>query len=282
MRALMNVPRFVWRPLVWAGGEWFSRRPNAAMTRWQYNASVVLGRAPTRAETAAAFRSWGRNLFESLTMHHLSAFDIRSRVVITPEERERLFGAFEQGAVAVLPHLGSWDLCGAWACVEGMPVSAVAEQLPPKEFQLFVDVRERLGFKVYGHKDTRAVVKLIHDIADRRLACLVADRDMSRHGVTVYWPTPTGPVAVTMPPGPAIVAQRAGARIVPIASRYLPGNLMRIRVGEVIGPLGSDDTIEDVTQQLCDFFAEHVASDVTDWHMLQRFFPPTPTPEDAR
>lgn len=273
LRALMATPRPVWHAGVGAASWWFSLRPNKAIRRWQYNASVVLGRCPSRAETRAAFVSWGRNLFESLTLHRYSGFERRVLVRVSPEDRARIDQAFRRGAVVALPHMGSWDLAGAWACAEGMPVSSVAEQLPDKEFRLFVRIREDLGFKIYGHRDPEAVAKLVADVRQGRLVCLVADRDMSRHGVPVDWPTPDGAVRVTLPPGPARIAQRTGAVVLPIASHYLDGGAMRLAVGDAISVEPGREGIAQATQQLADFFSAQVASNVTDWHMLQRFFP---------
>lgn len=273
LRGLMATPRPVWRSGIWVASWWFAWRPNQAIRRWQYNAGVVLGRQPTRRETRHAFVSWGRNLFESLTLHRYSRFERRALVRVSPADRERIDAAYRQGAVVALPHMGSWDLAGAWACAEGMPVSSVAEQLPDKEFRLFVRIREDLGFKIYGHRDPQAVPKLITDVRQGRLVCLVADRDMSRHGVPIEWMTPNGAVQVTMPPGPARIAQRTGAVVLPLASHYLPDGAMRLAVGDAISVAPGREGVAEATQRLADFFSAQVASNVTDWHMLQRFFP---------
>ena len=47
------------------------------------------------------------------------------------------------GAIVALPHMGNWDLAGAWACLTGMPVTTVAERLRPESlYDRFVAYRE--------------------------------------------------------------------------------------------------------------------------------------------
>lgn len=282
MTALTVLPHPIWQAAIALAAEYLSWRPNKWMRRWSHNASVATGRTPTRREVAAAYRSWGRNLFESIQMGRMSQDAIRARVLVSDEDRRRLSEAIAAGgAVVALPHMGSWDLAGAWACVNGMPISTVAEQLDSKEFKLFLDVRERLGFTVYSHTDHRSVVKLIHDLREGAVVCLVADRDMSRSGVPVQWPTPTGPVTVTLPPGPALIAQRTGATLFPVACHYLGRGRMRAVIGPAVQHAPGRDGVAAMTQQVADFFAAQVASNVVDWHMLQRFFPNPADPPRA-
>ena len=61
------------------------------------------------------------------------------------------------GAVVALPHSGNWDLAGAWACLTGMPVATVAEQLSEAEYAAFMTFREGLGMTVLSHRDPAAI-----------------------------------------------------------------------------------------------------------------------------
>ena len=85
------------------------------------------------------------------------------------------------GAVVALPHSGNWDLAGAWACLTGMPVTTVAEQLADAEYAAFVAFREGLGMEVLSHRDPGALAALVDAIHRRRVVCLLADRDLSRN-----------------------------------------------------------------------------------------------------
>src|SRR5205807_9539492 len=53
------------------------------------------------------------------------------------------------GAIMALPHLGSWDLAGAWLVQQGFPLTVVVEPLdPPELLEWFASRRQGKGFGV--------------------------------------------------------------------------------------------------------------------------------------
>jgi KDO2-lipid IV(A) lauroyltransferase len=171
------------------------------------------------------------------------------------------------GAVVALPHSGNWDLAGAWACRTGMPVTTVAEQLSDAEFAAFVGFRQRLGMEVLSHREPGAISALAGAVRQGRLVCLMADRDLDGTGLGVRW---NGQV-VTMPAGPAMVARRTGAALVPACCHY-EGEQMVIRFGPPVAARPGRDGLVAMTQDVADFFAAELARQPQDWHMLQPFF----------
>lgn len=271
-----HVPWSVWRPLATAAALGLGARPNAALKQWQRNVATLTGEQPDRHLTTAAFTSWARNTVTSLQLGHLSASEIVDRIVMDPEQEHRLRStAATRGAVLALPHMGSWDLAGAWACAVGMPVSTVAEELGRREFALFVEARERLGFTVYGHRDPTVTEKLVADARAKKLVCLLADRNFSRGGAPVVWPGPT-PVATKMPVGPAHVACESGSMLMALAATF-EGDKLRLHLSDPIEPPADASNrlrrYQPMMQQVCDFFAETIVGHPQDWHMLQPIFP---------
>ena len=134
----------------------------------------------------AALASYLRTFYEVLALPAWSATEIR---FVSPRSTRRPFGRRHAGpgAVVALPHSGNWDLAGAWACVTGMPVTTVAEQLPDREFADFVAFREGLGMQVLSHRDPGVLSALVEAIQRRRVVCLLADRDLTGTGVPVAW-----------------------------------------------------------------------------------------------
>lgn len=251
--------------------EALSFRPPRPVRQWQVNAMVATGQAPSRRQTAGAIRSWARNLGESAQLAHWSAERVADTIIISDEDRARLLGAHRDGgAVVALPHMGSWDLAGAWACGMGMPVSTVAEQIP--EFDYFVAARQRIGMKVHGHRAGHLVPTLAEDLRAGHLVCLLSDRKLGSGGTPVEWPTPTGPLPVRLPAGAATIALQTGATLLGIACHY-EERKMRLVVSPAITPAAHADPVTSLNQQLADFFASQVSSNPVDWHMLQRFFP---------
>jgi KDO2-lipid IV(A) lauroyltransferase len=270
-----SIPWPVWWPVTAAAVEVLLWRPSRGVRQWQVNVEALTGQRPGRGLTRRALWSWARNLVESL---HLGSFPrpgIDARVVLDPDHEHRLRGlAASPGVVAALPHMGSWDLAGAWACGVGMPVSTVAEELLAPEFARFRAVRERLGFVVHGHRQPGVMADLETESRQGRLVCLLADRDFSRRGVPVCWPSPSGGIAATMPSGPAQLALRTGAVLLGVACHY-EGRRIRLVVSEPIQPAGAThaEKVAGMTQALCDFFAAEIVRHPHDWHMMQPIFP---------
>ena len=111
-----------------------------------------------------------------------------------------------------------------------------------------------------------------------RLVCLIADRDLVGSGLDVHW----GAHRVRFPAGPALVARRSGAALIPAVCRYdahEPG-VMWIDFGPEIAPSPGRAGLVAMTQQVADFFAARIAEAPQDWHLLQPFFP-EPRAEEA-
>ncbi|HYP46894.1 MAG TPA: phosphatidylinositol mannoside acyltransferase [Propionibacteriaceae bacterium] len=230
------------------------------------NLSAVTGQVVSTALVRAALASYLRNFHEVLTLPAWPADRVLEAVTTTGEETLR--NAFAtRGAVVALPHSGNWDLAGAWACRTGMPVTTVAEQLAEPEFRAFVAFRESLGMAVLSHTDPATLPALIEAARSGRLVCLVADRDLAGTGVPVIW----AGHQITMPGGPALVARRSGAALIPAVCSYTAKG-MQIAFGAVVEERPGRAGLQAMTQEVASFFAAEIARRPEDWHMLQPFF----------
>lgn len=276
MGAVRHLPRALWWPGAQLAGAVLARVPSRPVRQWMLNAETMTGAPPTPAQTRRAVVSWMRTTVTSMKLPGWSADEIERRVDYDPADLEMLRRAvLGRGAVVALPHMGSWDLAGAWVACHGVPISAVAEQLPDAEFELFVRTRRRLGMRVYGHRDPQVMRRLLDDLGEGRLVTLVSDRDFSRRGVPVSWTTAGGPVAGSMPPGPAHLAVLTGAALIGVACSYLGPDRMRIEFSEILEP-GEEATSREraaaLTGRLADWFSPRIRARVEDWHMFQPFF----------
>jgi KDO2-lipid IV(A) lauroyltransferase len=99
-------------------------------------------------------------------------------------------------------------------------------------------------------------------LADNRIVCLMAERDLTRTGVQVdFFGEPT-----RMPAGPAKLAIETGAALLTVHCWYEDDG-WGIRIYPPVD-CGSGD-VGVVTQALADRFAENIAAHPADWHMLQ-------------
>jgi phosphatidylinositol dimannoside acyltransferase len=231
------------------------------------NLAATTGAPVDSALMRTALKSYLRSFYEVLALPAWSKAEIQRRVraVNEPAVRDAYAGP---GAVVALPHSGNWDLAGAWACVTGMPVTTVAEQLSDPDYAAFVAFRRSLGLEVVSHRDPGALTALIDAIHRRRVVCLLADRDLSGTGLAVSWRGRS----ITMPAGPAIVARRTGAALLPAVCQFTEGGMVII-IGDPITHRQGRDGLAAMMQGVADFFADTIARQPEDWHMMQPFFP---------
>ena len=255
------------------------RLPGGHVQTLRRNLALTTGRPIDDRLLRAAVRSHLRNVYEMLALPGWSDEDVLRRIETVNEAQMR--GEYSStGAVVVLPHSGNWDLAGAYAQLTAMPVTTVAEALPGPDFAAFVAFRERLGMQVLSHRDPAVIGVLLEAVRGGRLVCLLGDRDLAGSGVPVSW----AGQPVTMPAGPAVVARRSGAALIPIVCQYTPSG-MRIVFRDPIPHRPGRDGLVAMTQQVADFFVATIAEQPEDWHMLQPFFAAdaaVPAPEPSR
>ncbi|MFF3494038.1 phosphatidylinositol mannoside acyltransferase [Streptomyces sp. NPDC002795] len=178
-----------------------------------------------------------------------------------------------KGVVLALPHMGNYDLAGAWVTTKlDTPFTTVAERLKPETlYDRFVAYREGLGMEVLPHTGGAAFGTLARRLRAGGLVCLVADRDLSSSGVEVKFFGET----TRMPAGPAMLAQQTGALLLPVTLWYDDSPTMRGRVHSPVDVPETGTRAEKasvMTQALADAFATGIADHPEDWHMLQRLW----------
>lgn len=286
-RLASRLPKLVWWPLGRLISLVLSYFPPAGVRQWATNIKLATGNDPTRSLTRQAIWSWWLNTVMSLRLGTFTAEEIQEMVLVNEDRFATLLDLHHStGLVLALPHMGSWDLAGAFACARGLPVTTVAERLPGGAFEYFRDLRTRLGFEVYPYDEPDLIQRLSGDLARGRTIALVADRDFSNRGVPVTWPNQAGGRPARLPVGPIAIAQRTGAAVVPVWCGFLarsPGRtglalgsrraIMEIIIGDPISIAPGREAIVSASQDLAQFFAKAVTTAPAEWHMMQRFFP---------
>jgi KDO2-lipid IV(A) lauroyltransferase len=186
-----------------------------------------------------------------------------------------------RGAVFAVPHAGNYDLTGAWASIHFAQVISVAERLRPERlYEEFLDFRRTLGMKILPHAGAEGVFdQLVDLVRGNGLLALLADRDMSRHGVQVeFFGEPA-----KMPIGPAAISLLTGAPLL-ACSLYYEGPRAHVHVFRPVArPAGDwtsaerfdEDFIEaagEFTQSMATQLEEGIVAHPAHWHMLQPVF----------
>ena len=177
--------------------------------------------------------------------------------------------AAKTGVIVALPHAGNWDHAGAFFCNKGVKLVTVVERLKPERlFNKFLEYRQAIGMEALP-VDGRVIATLASRLRSGQLVALVADRDLSRTGISVKF----FDGIARMPAGPAVLALNTGA---PLLSAYVSYTDTGIHIDfqAVEVPLDGDKEarVRSLVQQCADHFASGIARAPQDWHMLQRIW----------
>jgi lauroyl/myristoyl acyltransferase len=176
-----------------------------------------------------------------------------------------------RGAIVALPHLGNWDMAGARVAASGVDLVAVAETLePPALFEWFAAARRRIGIDVIalGAGSASAIAGAL---AANRVVCLLSDRDLAGTGVEVEF----FGERTTIPGGPALLALRTGAALLPSAA-YFTGGRHLARIGAPITvrrEQGLRADVERVTATLVAHMEDAIREAPEQWLLMQPNWP---------
>jgi phosphatidylinositol dimannoside acyltransferase len=248
------------------------RRGGKSVDRLRANLRVVrpeLSESDLDALTHEALRSYLRYWCESFRLPAWPIEDVVRRTRTVDEHHLRDAMATGHGAVVPLPHMANWDWAGAWACAEVSPLCTVAERLKPERlYDEFVAYRRTLGMEILPLTGGDATLpKLEAWVRGGGLVCLLADRDLSRTSVEVR----LCGHAARMPRGPAVLARRTGAPLVPATLHYV-GDEMTIHFHPPVPHADGDEGIVAMMQGVADVFTAGISEHPQDWHMMQRVF----------
>ncbi|MET7364911.1 phosphatidylinositol mannoside acyltransferase [Streptomyces sp. NPDC005566] len=274
--AVKKLPEPAARALFRSIADQVWKRRGKSVLRLESNlARVVPDADPARlAELSkAGMRSYMRYWMESFRLPTWSAQRIRNSINVRDAHRLTEGMDAGNGVILALPHLGNWDLAGAWVTTDlKVPFTTVAERLKPETlYDRFVAYRQGLGMEVLPHNGGAAFGTLARRLRSGGLICLVADRDLSASGVEVNFFGDTA----RMPAGPALLAQQTGALLLPVTLWYDGTSVMQAQIHPPVGAPATGTRAENtssMTQALADAFATGIAEHPEDWHMLQRLW----------
>jgi KDO2-lipid IV(A) lauroyltransferase len=252
-------------------GDSVYRRDGRSVQRLRANLARVrpdLDAAALDDLTHRAVRSYLRYWTESFRLPSWPIEDVVRRTRTVHEEILRDAHAEGNGVVIALPHMANWDWAGAWACATGMPLTTVAERLKPERlYDEFVAYRASLGMEILPAGDPATFATLVKRVKGGRLTCLLADRDMSRSGVEVS----LCDEAARMPRGPAELARRTGAPLIPATLHYDGPDLV-VTFHDPVPHAEGEEGIVAMMQAVADRFTDAFRAHPVDWHMMQRVF----------
>jgi phosphatidylinositol dimannoside acyltransferase len=179
-----------------------------------------------------------------------------------------------RGVILALPHMGNYDLAGAWLIAKGAgSVTVVAERLKPESvYDRFVAFREGLGMQVLPASGgaCSAFGILAQRLRAGQIVGLVCDRDVTGRGMEVEF---FGEKARMMG-GAAALAVQTGAALMPVIL-WFEGNQWGAHIhAEIPVPAEGDgeQKAAAMMQEVARLFEAGIRAHPQDWHMLQRVF----------
>jgi KDO2-lipid IV(A) lauroyltransferase len=260
-----------------AGANFFNPERREMIERHLQRVDPTLRGLRLRRATQQAFDFYARYWIESFRLPTLSRRAVDRG--LTQDDYPRILDALREGngAIVALPHLGGWEWAGRWIADQGHQITVVVERLePPELFDWFVELRSELGMQVVplGPGAAGAVVSALRD---NHVVCLLSDRDIGHSGPEVEF----FGERTTLPAGPATLALRTGAPILPTAIYF--ADRPDAHVARVRPPIRAErqskklrDDVSRITQEIARELEILIRRAPSQWHLFQPNWPSDP------
>lgn len=254
---------------------WIPRRPlllfTSAASRltflvlWKYrkrmeeNLSMAMGgefrtREHRDAVVWRAWRNFAQGVYETTCAVYDSKEDICSSVAVQGEEHLRRALEQGRGVIALSAHLGNFTMIGARLAAAGYPFSVVVKQPKDERFARLIDhYRAVVGIQTISAKPRREAARQILKALRRNEVILVIADEFKSGGVEVEFLGRTAPA----PRGPATLALRTGAAVLPTFLTRDHEDRLTLHIGEEIGLIKTGDLQRDVAAN-ASLFAGHL------------------------
>ena len=230
-----------------------------------------------RRLTQQVFDSYARYYLESFRLPTLTSQQVASSITVEVYD-ENMVPALERGngVILALPHLGGWEWAGRWAADLGNKMTVVVEPIePPELFEWFADLRRKFGMTVIplGPEAGPAVLK---SLRNNEVLCLLSDRDITGGGIDVEF----FGERTTLPAGPATLALRTGAALLPTAAYFTDRGVGHH--GVIGAPMNCErqgklrEDVQRITQDLAYELEKLIRRAPEQWHLLQPNWPSDP------
>lgn len=273
------ISRFVplrvayWGAIALAELVWFTRREKR--TAAIANMTQVLGdAAAARAAARRSFHNYGRYLVDFVRAPKIRPEAIRTKVRF--DQWDALDAAFAEGhgVIFVLMHFGNWDIGGPFLAERGYKVNVIAQTFEHDRLnETVVSARTVRGMKVIPAE--RAAMGIVRAMRRNEVLAILIDRPMDEGGVPVtFFGRKT-----LVPSGPARIALRTGARLIPAALVRASGTKdvthahtdLDLRF-EPTGDLEKD--VLALTRRLLEAHERFIRAYPDQWFMFRRMWPP--------
>ena len=245
------------------------------------NAAHILGRpADDRAVRALArrvYQTYARYVVELMRLPSRPAHELAAAVVTDPDRGVDSFGSLfdrlqgeGRGLIAVSCHIGNIEALAAAFAARGWPAYGLADDTAfPELYALLQAQRQRWGIEVLGWRNMRGVIRALKE---RAILGLLVDWGYRAEDVPVRlfgaW--------TTLPAGPAVLAARTKAAILPVVCRRRPdGRFEAEHLASIDVADDSPASILAATQALAEAVEAMIAPAPEQWYIFKPMWPET-------
>jgi KDO2-lipid IV(A) lauroyltransferase len=244
------------------------------------NASHVLGLPPDHPAVGRLARgiyaSYSRFALELMRLPHAPREEPLALMPTDGSDHERFMALWERmraegrGVIAVSGHIGSIDLFAGSYALRGIPTFGLADDTAyPELFELLNRQRTRWGVTIIPWRNLREIFRVM-----RAPAAL---------GMVVDWGYRPDDIPVrlfgawtTLPAGPATLAARSRAVIVPVVARRRPDGRYRAEMADPIEVAdASPREVQRATQAIADALEAMVRAAPDQWFTFKPMWPAT-------
>jgi lauroyl/myristoyl acyltransferase len=234
----------------------------------------VLGRpASRRGVRRLALRAYGHYAQYLVELMRLPSLLAEERAaLVEPEVLEELEAAWRSsnGLILCVGHLGNNEACAAGVASRGWPVSAVADDSSfPEMFELLRRQRGEWGVTLIPWRNLRAAYGVLRR---REMLALLVDWGYRADGIPVRlfgsW--------TALPAGPAALAAKTGATLLPITIRRVREGRFRATLDAPIEvPSGAPADLQRATQAMAAALERGIAAAPDQWYSFKPIWPET-------
>lgn len=233
------------------------------------NYAAALGRDRSDPEVARvarrAFQNYGRMLLDFMLIGSLTPEALLKRMSVDGRDNLDAALASGRGAIMAVPHMGSWDMAGAYAGALGYPIAAVAERFPGSLNEAVVRTRSRFGLNVImlGRAAVRSITQALEA---NSVVALLCDLEQGP-GVDVRF----FGRRVVVPGGPAAIALKTGAALLPACQYMVAPGRHHVHLDPAISwPAGT--TKEGLMQLVISRFEDFIRARPDQWYAFRPIF----------
>lgn len=250
---------------------WGWRGPRAAAI--QNMLRVTRDRAAAERAARYSFLNYARYGVDFLRAPKIRPEDVIAKVQY--DHWAQIDAAFGEGkgVIFILMHFGNWDMGGAVLTARGYPLNVIADTWGnDKANQVIVDARQVRGMKVIPAD--RAAIGIVRAMRRNEALAILIDTPMPGAGVEVRF----FGERTLVPAGPARIALRTGARVIPVAMPRETGTSDRIIAMadlDVRVERTGDDArdVQALTQRIFSAHERFIRAYPDQWYIFRRMWP---------